>query len=112
MKEIKKITFQVKPILINLTATLTTRSAGKIMKHLAINRNNTFLIHEQPLGENTHITIAGKSTVFSINILCRYFLSGGTNRVVIFCRRLEDCGLLYQEIKATFGDIIENIMQV
>ena len=106
------MTLQVKLILVNFTATLTTRSTEKIMRRLVINRSNAFLVYEQPLGENTHITITEKSTVFSINILCRYFLSGGTNRVVIFCRRLEDCGLLYQEIKATFGDIIENIMQV
>ena len=43
--------------MINLTATLTTKTVREVMRHLGMKQENTFMVQKSPINENTHLTI-------------------------------------------------------
>ena len=96
---------QIHPTIINLTATLTRKSMGKIMKHLGIKKGDTFMIHRHPLNERTHLTIMSKQTDFYLAALYFYFENKlDKRRIIVFCTSLEDCGALYRDIVSTYPE--------
>ena len=106
--------FQVSPILINLTATLTAASIKVIMKHLALKKSDTFMVHRYPLGNKTHIIIFEKTIKFSITAVELFvkIRKDENNRMIIFCKGVEECGYIYRELSYVLGEEYRANLQV
>ena len=90
--------------MINLTATLTTKTVHEVMRHLGMKQENTFMVQKSPLNENTHLTIMEKGKQFNLLASLLNFLheieddESSNDRVIIFCTTLEDCGKIHRDI--------------
>ena len=79
------------PILINLTPTLTSKMLAKVMHHLGIWKDDTFVIRRSPINKNTHITIMDSKQHFYFlgtlnNVLLALEDEINPKRVIIFAR--------------------------
>lgn len=97
--------FQKRPILINLTATLSSKTIRKVMHHLGITKTDTFMIHQSPLNEKTHLTIMDRKQELYLLGVLNYFVSTfprehgqPSKRIILFCTSLNDCGKLHRDI--------------
>ena len=104
--------------MINLTATLTSKVVNKVMRHLGISKSNTFMIHHSPLNKNTHITIMDNGNDFNLlgalkNVVQELTDEHNPKRVIIFCRTLQDCGIIYRDIAhSSFKAILTPLTRV
>ena len=117
-KLLKSTFFKDDTILINLTATLNSKTVREVMRHLGITKNDTYMVTKSPLNRNTHITIMEKNKGFNLlasllNFLTELHEDQMSKRMVIFCTSLEDCGKIYRDIShSSFKDELQPITQV
>ena len=67
------------------------------MGNFALKRD---LKQKQPIGRNTFIKICDKTTEFSLEGLKSLIEGPLTDRAVVFCRKLEECGKIYAELQS------------
>lgn len=85
------------------------------MKHLGIKKDDTFKIHETPIGDKIHITVFPKHVSFSLATVANFVKNlkdDDNSRIVIFCRRIEDCGKVYVNLKSLLDEKMHGLTEV